>query len=127
MPSPLASCALSSNFSGTSTVIFRAVFMICILPYLTPASSMVLSLEGETGSSAVTVGLRISMLHGAVQETKEAPVEWRTFRAPATFQLGAISDSGAFCASRKINKLRVFNTHEYSDPRLHHIKSFIIN
>jgi hypothetical protein len=34
-------------------------------------------------------------------------------RVPDTFQLGAISAILAFLASRKINKLRVFNTSEY--------------
>jgi hypothetical protein len=41
IPSPLASCALSNSFSGTSTVIFRAEFMGLILPYSIPVSSMV--------------------------------------------------------------------------------------
>jgi hypothetical protein len=40
-------------------------------------------------------------------------------RVPDTFQLGAILPFFAFLASRKINKLRVFNTPDYSDsPRL---------
>jgi len=43
-----------------------------------------------------------------------------SLRVPLTFQLGAILPCSAFLASRKINKLRVFNTHKYSDsPRLH--------
>jgi len=29
IPSPLASCALSKSLSGTSTVIFRAIFVTC--------------------------------------------------------------------------------------------------
>ncbi len=49
-------------------------------------------------------------------------------RVPDTFQLGAILPFFAFLASRKINKLRVFNTSEYSDsPRLHDLKVFIID
>jgi hypothetical protein len=44
------------------------------------------------------------------------------FRVPDTFQLGAILSYTAFLASRKINRLRVFNTPEYSNsPRLHHL------
>jgi len=44
------------------------------------------------------------------------------FRVPDTFQLGAILSFTAFLAGRKINKLRVFNTPEYSSsPRLHHL------
>src|SRR5258707_8367231 len=35
-------------------------------------------------------------------------------RVPDTFQLGAFSESWAFCASRFFNKLRVFNKPEYS-------------
>src|SRR5713101_7763988 len=47
---------------------------------------------------------------------------------PDTFQLGAILPFFAFLASRKINKLRVFNTSEYSDsPRLHDTKPSVIN
>jgi hypothetical protein len=46
---------------------------------------------------------------------------------PDTFQFAAILPCSAFLASRKINKLRVFNTCEYSDPRLHHIKASVIN
>ena len=38
-----------------------------------------------------------------------------SLRVPLTFQLGAILPCSAFLASRKINKLRVFNTHKYSD------------
>jgi hypothetical protein len=47
-------------------------------------------------------------------------------RVPDTFQLGAISDSGAFYASRKINKLFVFNGLEYSDShrRYHFPRNF---
>ena len=49
-------------------------------------------------------------------------------RVPDTFQLGAILPFPAFGASRKINKLRVFNTPEYSDsPRLHQFKATVIN
>ena len=45
-----------------------------------------------------------------------------------TFQLAAILPCSAFLASRKINKLRVFNKPEYSDsPRLHHLKVSVIN
>jgi len=48
-------------------------------------------------------------------------------RVPDTFQLGAILPFFAFLASRKINKLRVFNTSEYSDsPRLHHLNTSVI-
>src|SRR5262249_31695987 len=36
-------------------------------------------------------------------------------RVPDTFQLGAISDSAAFCASWILNHLRVFNGPEYFD------------
>jgi hypothetical protein len=49
-------------------------------------------------------------------------------RTPDTFQLGAILPFFAFLASRKINKLRVFNTPDYSDsPRLHHLNASVIN
>jgi len=42
---------------------------------------------------------------------------------PDTFQLTAFFPFSAFLASRKINKLCVFNNHEYSDsPRLHHFR-----
>ena len=41
-------------------------------------------------------------------------------RVPDTFQLGAILSYTAFLASRKINKLRVFNTPEYSNSPLVH-------
>jgi hypothetical protein len=45
-------------------------------------------------------------------------------RVPDTLQLGAILPCSAFLASRKINKLRVFNTREYSDsPCLFHQSS----
>jgi hypothetical protein len=47
---------------------------------------------------------------------------------PDTFQLGAIFPFSAFLASRKINKLCVFNNHEYSDsPRLQDSNCFVIN
>src|SRR5215472_9430700 len=71
MPSPLASCALSSNFSGTSTVIFRAVLMTCTLPYLIPVSSMVSCLRAEEPGGAITISLRMSMFHGAVQRGRK--------------------------------------------------------
>ena len=46
---------------------------------------------------------------------------------PDTFQLGAIFACSAFLAFRKINKLRIFNTPEYSNsPRLHHFKVCVI-
>jgi hypothetical protein len=49
-------------------------------------------------------------------------------RVPDTFQLGAILPFFAFLASRKINKLRVFNTSEYSDsPRLQSLNCCVIN
>jgi hypothetical protein len=44
-------------------------------------------------------------------------------RVPDTFQLGAILPFSAFLASRKINKLRVFNNREYSDSLRLHLKS----
>lgn len=50
------------------------------------------------------------------------------FHVPDTFQLSAISQFSAFLACRKINKLRVFNTRQYSDsPRLQDHNSFAIN
>ena len=49
-------------------------------------------------------------------------------RVPDTFQVGAISDARAFCASRKINKFRVFNNPEYSDShRRYHFKARLIH
>jgi hypothetical protein len=46
---------------------------------------------------------------------------------PDTFQLAAILSYTAFLAGRKINKLRVFKTGEYSDsPRLHHLKDCFV-
>jgi hypothetical protein len=44
-------------------------------------------------------------------------------RVPDTFQLDAISDARVFWTSRKINKLRVFNTSKHSNsPGLYQFK-----
>jgi hypothetical protein len=72
----------------------------------------------QTEVDKIDEGRDLSNLHRSLKHMSEV----KTSRVPDTFQLGAISPFSAFRAARKIDKLRVFRTPEYSDsPRLPHI------